>query len=77
MVAVKGGESVLVEEIKGGDVVQVPSEGNRPLRVASVRREQIVGGKPMVRLILEVDPPAARPVEILVPVGTRVIRLHS
>lgn len=73
------GTPVLAEDVAGGDVVLVPGEGGgqRPLHVASVRREQIVGGRPMVLLTLEVQPPASRPVVVEVPVGTHVRRLSA
>jgi hypothetical protein len=68
-----------VDDVVGGDTVLVPSEGGgrRPLNVASVRQEQIVGGRPMVLLTLEIEPPAARPVVVEVPVGTQVRRLSE
>jgi hypothetical protein len=73
-----GSEAVLAEDIAGGDIVLVPHEGGgrRPLHVDSVRREQIVGGQPMVKFTLKVEPPAVRPVVVEVPVGSRVRRLY-
>jgi hypothetical protein len=72
-----GSEAVLAEDIVGGDIVLVPHDGGgrRPLQVDSARREQIVGGQPMVKFTLKVEPPAARPVVVEVPVGSRVGRL--
>lgn len=72
-----GGVSILAEEVVAGDIVLVPHEGGgrRPLHVVSVRQEQIVGGRPVVLLTLEIEPPAARPVVVQAPVGSRVIRL--
>lgn len=72
-----GGVSILAEDVVAGDAVLIPHEGNgrRPLHVTSVRREQIVGGRPMVLLTLKVEPPAMRPVVVQAPVGSWVIRL--
>lgn len=72
------GVSILAEEVVRGDIVLVPHEGGgrRPLHVASVRREQIVEGNPMVLLTLENTPPGVRPVVVQARVGSRVVRLR-
>lgn len=68
------GDLINVEDAKPGDRLIVPGR-RRPIDVATLRREQIVGGPPMVVLIPVIVPPEGRPVPVEVPVGTKVNRL--
>lgn len=63
-----------VEDASPGDRLIVPGR-SRPIDVATLRREQIVGGRPMVVLIPVMVPPEGRPVPVEVPVGTKVRRV--
>jgi hypothetical protein len=68
------GELIDVEDARPGDRLIVPGR-SRPIDVATLRREQIVGGRPMVVLIPVMVPPEGRPVPVEVPVGTKVRRV--
>lgn len=69
------GELISVEDARPGDRLIVPGR-SRPIDVATLRREQIVGARPMVVLIPVKVPPEGRPVPVEVPVGTRVGRVR-
>lgn len=67
-------EFINIEEARPGDKLDVPGR-SRPVDVATMRREQIVSGLPMVVLVPVMVAPEARPVPIEVPVGTKVRRI--
>jgi hypothetical protein len=74
----RSAETMRAEEVVPDDIVMIPGEGGysqRPLRIEAVRREQIVGGRPMMKFTLRLVPPAARPIVVERPVGSRVQRL--
>jgi hypothetical protein len=73
----RSAETIRAEEVVPENLVMIPGEGysQRPLRIEAVRREQIVGGRPMMKFTLRLVLPAARPVVVEVPVGSRVQRL--
>jgi hypothetical protein len=70
------GEVINVEDARPGDRLIVPGR-SQPIDVATLRREQIVGGPPMVVLVPVMVPPEARPVSAEVPVGTKVRRVSA
>lgn len=65
------GELINVEDARPGNRLIVPGR-SRPIDVATLRHEQIAGGRPMVVLIPVIVPPEGRPVPVYVPVGTQV-----
>lgn len=68
------GDVINVEDARPGYRLIVPGR-SRPIDVATLRHEQIVGGPPMVVLIPVMVPPEGRPVPVEVPVGTQVRRV--
>ena len=68
------GELINVEDASPGDRLIVPGR-SRPVDVATLRYEQIVGGRAMLVLIPAIVPPEGRPVPAYVPIGTQVRRI--